>query len=70
MLGYRFADSQQYSTPRTNKIGPPLLWSVKCLGNPTNLLDCNSDGWYNVPTQCLTHSQDFYVRCESMLESS
>lgn len=62
MSGYPYYSA--YRTQRTTKfLGPTMLTNVSCQGNPSNLLECNSPGWYNVPLQCQNHDQDFYVAC-------
>ena len=45
--------------------GPVYLTNIQCIGNESTLLDCPSDGWNMVTDDCLDHSLDAGVVCNS-----
>ena len=61
-LGYNGALSiQSYGAGS----GPVYLTNLQCTGNESTLFDCSSDGWNIVAGDCLDHSLDAGVVCNS-----
>lgn len=63
MLGFRRIRSYKTMYRPDHYYGPPLLWNITCPQNATTFRECNSNGWYNVPSYCQAGHNQLYVDC-------
>ncbi|RDD38528.1 Deleted in malignant brain tumors 1 protein [Trichoplax sp. H2] len=50
--------------PKEHNYGPMLLWNAFCSTNATDLNQCNSLGWYNIPDSCKASNKTVYLTCK------